>query len=82
MKAIKENKVYTITETQKDAYLSQGFDITDDKGEIIEHSPKSTVQYSEYEKLLAENKKISAENAKLKAERKGVDKNADKKDEA
>lgn len=66
MKAIKNNKVYTVDEVSKAAYLAQGFDITDDKGKIIERSPSSTVSYSEYEKVLKENEKLKAENAKLK----------------
>lgn len=66
MKAIKENKVYTITETQREAYLSQGFDIVGDNGEVIERSSKATVKYSEYAALLAENDRLKAENAALK----------------
>ena len=54
MKAVKENKVYKIGEQQKGSYLAQGFDITDDKGKIIERSPKSTVPYVEYKKVLDE----------------------------
>lgn len=51
MKAVKENKEYSITEENKAAYLAQGYNITDDKGNIVERSPKDTVPYSEYEKL-------------------------------
>ena len=47
MKAVKGNKVYTVDETSKKSYLSQGYDIIDDSGDIIEHSPVSTVPYSE-----------------------------------
>ena len=35
MKATKGNKVYTIDETQKAMYQAQGYDITDDAGNII-----------------------------------------------
>ncbi len=61
MKAIKGNKVYTVDETSKRAYLSQGFDIVDDKGDIIEHSPVATVPYSEYVKLKTENEELKAQ---------------------
>lgn len=74
MKAVKANKVYTINETQKSAYLAQGYDITDDKGEVIERSPSSTVSRAEYDKLSAELEKTKAELAKLKAEQ-SADKN-------
>ena len=66
MKAIKNNKVYAVDEVSQAAYLAQGFDITDDKGKIIERSPSSTVSYSEHEKVLKENEKLKAEIKKLK----------------
>ena len=34
MKAIKDNKVYTVDETTKGPYLARGFDITDDEGNV------------------------------------------------
>lgn len=51
MYAIKANKIYEVDNNSKKAYLAQGYDITDEKGNIIEHSPKATVSYSEYEKV-------------------------------
>lgn len=68
MKAIKDNKVYTVDETTKGAYLAQGFNITDDEGNVIERSPSSTVSYEAYAKVVAENKALKAENQKLKSE--------------
>lgn len=64
MRAIKDNKVYTVDEVTKNTYLSQGYDIIDDNGEIIERNPAATVPYSEYAKLLDENEKLKAELAK------------------
>ena len=66
MKAKKENKVYTIAEQEKKRYLEEGYDIYSDEGEIIEHSPKKTVKYSEYEKVLKENESLKAEVKELK----------------
>ena len=66
MKAKKENKVYTIIEQEKKRYLEEGYDIYSDEGEIIEHSPKKTVKYSEYEKVLKENESLKAEVKELK----------------
>ena len=43
MKAIKQNKVYTITETEKSYYVAQGYDILNDE---------------ENKKLKAENKEL------------------------
>ncbi len=70
MKAIKENKEYTVDEVSKEKYLAMGYDIVDDNGSVLERSPKSTVSYAEYAKLLEENEKLKAEISKLKAETK------------
>lgn len=75
MKAVKENKVYSITEEMKATYLAQGYDITDDAGKIIERSPVSKVPYSEYEKVLKELEKTKEE---LKAVKEGKGKSAQK----
>ena len=63
MKAVKENKVYTITEQQRKAYAAQGFDITDDSGRIIEYAAGKTVPYSQYAALLAENNRLKKQLA-------------------
>lgn len=68
MKAVKANKQYTISETEKSSYLAQGYDILDDDGAVIERSPQAAVSYSEYEKLLNENVALKAEIERLKAE--------------
>lgn len=66
MKAKKENKVYTIaTEQEKSRYLKEGYDIYDDSGNLLEHSPLKKIAYSEYAKILEENIKLKAENAEL-----------------
>lgn len=77
MKAVKNNKVYKTDEASKSLYLSQGFDITDDNGKIIEQSPLRTVNHEEYLKIATDNKALIDENKKLKAEIKKL-----KKDEA
>lgn len=63
MKAVKENKVYTIDETQHKAYAAQGFDITDENGRIIEYAAGKTVPYSQYAALLAENNRLKKQLA-------------------
>lgn len=64
MKAIKGNKLYRVDETSKKAYLSQGFDIYEDSGKLLEKSPTATVPYSEYAALKAENEKLKADKTK------------------
>lgn len=62
MKAKKENKVYRITtEVEKKRYLKEGFDIYDDDGKILEHSPLKKIAYSEYAKLQGENAALKEE---------------------
>ena len=71
MKAVKENKVYTITEQQRKAYVAQGFDITDANGRIIEYAAGKTVPFAQYADVLEENKRLkqqfaAAQNPKRK----------------
>lgn len=82
MKAIKDNKVYTVDETTKDAYLARGFNITDDNGKVIERSPSSSVSYEAYSKVVAENKALKAEIKKLKAENEKQGSNIDDDEES
>lgn len=51
MKALKDNKVYTIDETQKKHYITQGFDIQDDEGNTIAYGQGKTVPYEKYAEL-------------------------------
>lgn len=66
MFAVKANKQYVVNDTNKDAYLAQGYDIVDDKGSVIERSPQSTIKYDEYKKVVDENVALKAEIKKLK----------------
>lgn len=71
MKAIKANKQYTISESEKASYLAQGFDIYGDDSELIERSSSSTVSRREYDELLEKYNKVVSENKKLKDKVKG-----------
>ena len=71
MKAIKANKQYTISESEKASYLAQGFDIYGDDGELIERSSSSTVSRREYDELFEKYNKVVSENKKLKDKVKG-----------
>lgn len=68
MKATKGNKVYTINETQKAMYQSQGYDIVDDEGRVIQYGAGKSVSYEEYKTLEDKSKKLEEENKKLKGE--------------
>ena len=67
MTAEKGNKVYTITEAEKDTYQSQGYDIFED-GKIIAYGKGKTIPYETYMKLKEENEKLKEENENLKAQ--------------
>lgn len=75
MEARKENKVYTITEIQKDRYLKEGFDIYDENGNIIEYTPRKTIGYNEHIKKMKElvsekDKEISSLKTELEGRKK------------
>ncbi|WP_195989920.1 hypothetical protein [Clostridium sp. D53t1_180928_C8] len=76
MKATKGNKVYTIDETQKAMYQAQGYDITDDVGNIMEYGAGKSVSYEEYKTLEEKALKLEKENKKLKEENKELKKGA------
>ena len=66
MQAVKGNKVYKVDETNKKAYLAQGYEIQDDKGNVLEVPADKSVPYADYQRVLEENKKLKAEITKLK----------------
>ena len=76
MKAVMENKVYTIDETQKAMYQAQGYDITEDDGTVIEYGAGKSVSYEEYRALEEKVIKLEKENKKLKEENKELKKGA------
>ncbi len=74
MRAKKENKVYRITtESEKQRYLKEGYDIYDEEGKILEHSPLKKIAYGEYAKAKEENDALRAENQELKENANGED---------
>ena len=52
LEARKENKIYRISEDEKDVYLKDGYDIYEDD-KVIEYTPKKLIKYSEHVELLA-----------------------------
>lgn len=66
MVAVKSNKVYKVDETNKKAYLAQGYEIQDGKGNVLEVPADKSVPYADYQKVVEENKKLKAEISKLK----------------
>lgn len=65
MLAKKLNRVYTIDEADKDKYLKNGFDIINEKGEVVENAATKTITYSEHTKIVEE---LKAEIEAVKAD--------------
>lgn len=57
MQAVKGNKVYNITESEKERYISMGYDIKDGK-EVIAYGKGKTVSFDDYAKLKKENEEL------------------------
>ncbi|MCI6603034.1 MAG: hypothetical protein MSC43_02395 [Clostridiales bacterium] len=73
------NKVITITEAEKDKYVTLGFDIYEDD-KVIEHGHGKTVPYAKYEETLEELAALKAElAAELATETKKQEKEPAKK---
>lgn len=68
IKVKRANKILRIDDSSKKTYLDLGYDVIDERGNIIEHNTK-TVTIAEYQALLAENKALKAEIEKLKVKR-------------
>ena len=69
MKAIKANRVYTISEQDKESFRKQGYDIYDDKGKVVAYGAGKTVPYEQYAELLEKYEALKKKTAK-KAEEK------------
>ena len=79
MKAIKDNKVYTVDDSSVKDYLATGFDIFDDDGKLVKRSPASTVPRKEYDELLAAYEALKAEKAAEESQKKPLEDTPEKK---
>jgi hypothetical protein len=68
MYAVKANKVYTVDEVSKAAYLRDGYDVYDDSGKLLERSPKATVPYKQYAEVVKQRDEALQELEELKSE--------------
>nr|DAY01755.1 MAG TPA: hypothetical protein [Caudoviricetes sp.] len=71
MKAIKDNKEYTVTNESKQHYIDTGFDIVDENGEIVEYGRGKMVSLEEHNQALERIKELEAQ---LKSSAKQEDK--------
>lgn len=87
MKAVKLNRVYTITEAEAKGYQKQGYDIIDDDGTVKAYGYGKTISYEKYMKLLASYEDLCTkfealekQVADLKKPKKQAKKTEEKKD--
>ena len=61
--AVKGNKSYQVGENTalQEEYLNRGYDLTDETGTVLKHSPVKTVPYSQYAEILAELEALKKE---------------------
>lgn len=71
MKAIKDNKEYTVTNESKQHYIDTGFDIVDENGDTIEYGRGKMVSLEEHNQALERIKELEAQ---LKSSAKQEDK--------
>jgi len=73
-KVKKANRILTVSETEVNKYLQQGYDQIDDKGKVIKRATGGRmVPIAEYNRVLVENEKLKAELEELqKKEKKGA----------
>lgn len=66
LKAVKENKIYTISEFEKQDFLDRGFDVILENGKI-EKSSQTPVTVKDLEKLRKDyEKKLAKKDAEIK----------------
>ena len=66
LKAVKENKIYTISDVEKQSFLDQGFDIILENGKV-EKSSQTPVTIKDLEKLKEDyEKKLAKKDAEIK----------------
>lgn len=64
MRAVKNNREYTITEAEKDFYQKQGFDIIGDDGKVVQYGAGKTVPYEQYKAVLDELEALKSKKKK------------------
>lgn len=66
MKAIKENRVYTISDAEMSSFQKEGYDIYSDSGEVIAYGMGKSVPFEKYAKLMEQVEALQEEILSLK----------------
>ena len=76
MQAVKENRVYTITEADVESFRKEGYDIYNDSGEIVAYGAGKSISYDKYAELVNQYEQLMEENAELASKIKKLEKKA------
>lgn len=68
MLAIKENRQYTITESEVSSFQKEGYDIYTEDGQLYAYGFGKSVPYEKYAKLMAQLESMQEEIIKLQEE--------------
>ena len=68
MRAVKENRQYTITEADVKSFQNEGYDIYDDNGKLVAYGIGKTVPYEKYVQALEQIETLKDEIDRLKTE--------------
>ena len=79
MEAVKDNRVYTITEADVESFKKEGFDIYDD-GKLVAYGTGKTIAYDKYAELVEAYEKLMSENAELSSQVTELEKKLKKKE--
>lgn len=74
MTAEKGNKVYTIDESMKAQYQSDGYDIRGDNGEVIAYGAGKNVPYEDHMQAIREVERLQKLCTELQEEKAGLQK--------
>ena len=74
MLAVKENREYTINDTDVQSFANEGYDILDDNGNIIAYGKGKTVSYDTYMKVVEQTERLQDEIIELREQIKKLEK--------
>ena len=66
MVAIKENRQYTISETDVQSFAKEGYDVYDDRGNLVAYGMGKTVPYEKYARLMEQVESLQDEIIELR----------------
>ena len=73
MVAIKENRQYTINDTDVQSFAKEGYDVYDDNGNLVAYGVGKTVPYEKYMKLMVQVETLQEEIIELREKIKSLE---------